>query len=207
MDWYSTTDTNGVISYTWDPDLTADNAEERLGEGQSYVGVGFFHIETFDPFRNLIYAGDTKGNVTLSVSSKLSSEGFHTIATFFGNVPVAGDAVDALDGLLFLAEGDYENASYCAFAMIPLVGSAKPTISMIKKTLKEVHKTLGGSLPKFKKGKWGSPQRGSALKGYRLDPPHTIHPNSAESMYHINYWDWTRGKKGKGGIWGSKPIK
>jgi hypothetical protein len=80
-------------------------------------------------------------------------------------------------------------------------------ISLIKKALKKVHKHVGGSLPKGKPGKFGSPQRGTPKKGYRLDPAHPdAPPGSPESHPHINWWDYTKGKKGKGGRHGAEPI-
>ncbi len=79
--------------------------------------------------------------------------------------------------------------------------------SAIKKALKKVHKELGGSLPKGKPGKWGSPQHGTPQKGYRLDPAHPGAPScSPESQPHINWWDYTKGKKGKGARYGAVPI-
>jgi hypothetical protein len=71
-----------------------------------------------------------------------------------------------------------------------------------------VHDRFGGRLPKWKPGKWGSPQRGTAQKGYRLDPPHpNAKPGTPEEGWHINYWDWTKGKKGSGGDWGAIRIE
>lgn len=45
-------------------------------------------------------------------------------------------------------------------------------------------------------------------KGYRLYP---AHPNaktgSGEKKPHINYWDYTKGKRGNGGVSGAIPIE
>jgi len=80
-------------------------------------------------------------------------------------------------------------------------------IGAIKKALKLVHKHVGGPLPKGQPGKYGSPQRGTSKKGYRLDPAHPdTAPGSPESKPHINWWDFTEGKKGKGGRWGAEEI-
>ena len=61
----------------------------------------------------------------------------------------------------------------------------------------------------MKDGKYGSPQRGSSKKGYRLDNeghPKSTNPN--EKGPHINYWDCTEGKrKSKGGKSGATPIE
>ena len=83
----------------------------------------------------------------------------------------------------------------------------KVTITLVKKALRKVHKILGGPLPKGDKGKFGSPQRGDARKGYRLDPAHPNRPKGdPESVPHINWWDYTKGKRGKGGASGAEPI-
>lgn len=81
------------------------------------------------------------------------------------------------------------------------------TISAVKKALSKVHEILGGCLPKGKPGKFGSPQRGTSKKGYRLDPAHpNAEPGSPESVDHINWWDYTSGKRGSGGRSGAEPI-
>lgn len=64
-----------------------------------------------------------------------------------------------------------------------------------------------GASPKGKPGKFSSPQRGTTKKGYRLDPPHpNAKPGSAEEGWHINWWDWTEGKRGTGGRYGAVKI-
>ncbi|MDP2385335.1 MAG: polymorphic toxin-type HINT domain-containing protein [Bacteroidota bacterium] len=81
------------------------------------------------------------------------------------------------------------------------------TISQVKEALKKVHAEVG-ELPKGPNGKWGSPQRGTSKKGYRLDSEG--HPNAtdpAEMGPHINYWDYTKGKRGSGGKSGAIPIE
>lgn len=84
-------------------------------------------------------------------------------------------------------------------------GSSKPSLSDHKEALKQVHGKVGKQ-PKGQRGKFGSPQRGTPKKGYRLDPGHPNAPNSAERNPHINYWDYTSGKRGAGGISGAVPI-
>jgi hypothetical protein len=72
-----------------------------------------------------------------------------------------------------------------------------------------VYKELGISkpLPKGEGGKFGSPTAGDSKKGYRLDPAHPDRPmGDAETVPHINYWDWTSGKKGNGGKYGAIPL-
>ncbi len=81
-------------------------------------------------------------------------------------------------------------------------------LGAIKKALQKVHEHLGGSLPKGLPGKFGSPQRSNPLKGYRLDPAHPdALPGSPDSQPHINWWDYTKGKrKGGDGRKGTEPI-
>ena len=82
----------------------------------------------------------------------------------------------------------------------------KATLSAHKKALKKVHEKVG-KLPKGKPGKFGSPQAGNSKKGYRLDPAHDgVAKGSAESKPHINWWDYSGGKRGKGGKSGAIPI-
>ncbi len=83
--------------------------------------------------------------------------------------------------------------------------STKPSLSDHKDALRQVHDIVGKQ-PKGEQGKFGSPQRGTSEKGYRLDPGHPGATSFAERGPHINYWDWTGGKKGSGGIWGAIPI-
>jgi RHS repeat-associated protein len=90
--------------------------------------------------------------------------------------------------------------------------AVKGTLSGTKKSLIEAKNKIGlgpnESLPKLGTGKFGSPQRGDAVKGYRLDPPHpNAKPGSGEEFPHVNYWDYTNGKRGKGGVSGAIPIK
>lgn len=80
-------------------------------------------------------------------------------------------------------------------------------LSAIRKALRKVHKKIGGPLPKGQIGKYGSPQRGTPKKGYRLDREgHPKSDNPNEQGPHINYWDYTKGKKRKGGINDADPI-
>jgi hypothetical protein len=135
---------------------------------------------------------------------------------FVGLIPGLGEIADGANALIYLGRGDYVNASLSAAAMIPIAGWAATggkfankavKYSNTKKALGEVHDILGGPLPKGTPGKFGSPQRGDAIKGYRLDPAHPGRPlGHPESVPHINYWDYTNGKRGKGGISGAIPI-
>jgi RHS repeat-associated protein len=82
----------------------------------------------------------------------------------------------------------------------------KPPLSDYKDALRDVHDEVG-KLPKGEPGKFGSPQAGDSKKGYRLDPPHDGNAEGgAESGYHFNWWDYTNGKRDKGGRSGAIPI-
>jgi len=89
----------------------------------------------------------------------------------------------------------------------------KPTISAVKNALKEVHRIVGKIVGKSASGKTNlgsSPTRSSEDKGYRLDI--NGHPNRSsedpESGAHINYWDYSKGKRSSGlGIKGFISIK
>jgi hypothetical protein len=87
-----------------------------------------------------------------------------------------------------------------------LNSAGKPSLNAHKEALAKVHAEVG-KLPKGEPGKFGSPQAGNSLKGYRLDPPHpNARTGSPESGYHLNWWDWSLGTKGKGGRYGAIPI-
>jgi hypothetical protein len=87
-------------------------------------------------------------------------------------------------------------------------GEGKAALSAIKKALGKVHE-LVGKLTKGEPGKYGSPQRGTSVKGYRLDPAHpSAKPGSPEAGPHINYWDYSGGKMKTGeGVKGAEPIE
>ncbi|WP_162487127.1 MULTISPECIES: RHS repeat-associated core domain-containing protein [unclassified Variovorax] len=83
----------------------------------------------------------------------------------------------------------------------------KPSLSAHKDALRQVHNEVG-PLPKGEPGKFGSPQAGDSKKGYRLDPPHNgVAQGDAESKYHLNWWDYSTGKRGNGGRSGAIPIE
>jgi len=91
-------------------------------------------------------------------------------------------------------------------------GASKGSLSGTKDALSQAKGKIGlnptESLPKGQQGKFGSPQRGDSKKGYRLDPSHpNAKPGSAEEHPHVNYWDYSKGKRGNGGIEGAIPIK
>ncbi|UOG32782.1 RHS repeat-associated core domain-containing protein (plasmid) [Leptospira noguchii] len=85
--------------------------------------------------------------------------------------------------------------------------NTKPSLKAHKEALKEVHDKVG-KLPKGEPGKFGSPQAGNSKKGYRLDPGHpNAKSGSGEEGPHINYWDYSGGKREQGAIKGAVPIK
>ena len=98
-----------------------------------------------------------------------------------------------------------------------LIQNTESTFGKVKGSLSETKKALGKvkeileltdspTLPKMK-SKFGSPARGTPLKGYRLDPAHTNRDiGTGEEYPHINYWDYTKGKRNKNGISGTIPI-
>lgn len=49
---------------------------------------------------------------------------FHKWAMWLGFIPVIGDAIDVVDGLVYLSEGDYTNAAISIGAAIPFIGSS-----------------------------------------------------------------------------------
>ncbi|KXB43796.1 RHS repeat-associated core domain protein, partial [Bacteroidales bacterium KA00344] len=90
-------------------------------------------------------------------------------------------------------------------------GQAKGSLSGTKEALREAKKRLklseGETLPKTK-GRLGAPMRGDSRRSYRLDPVHpNARPGSGEEFPHINYWGYTKGKRGRGGQSGAIPIK
>jgi len=126
-----------------------------------------------------------------------------------GLVPIAGDAIDIVGALMGtdLLTGESITGAMVGVSIAgTIAGSgklarevAKPSIGAIKGALEEVHAAVG-KLPKGGPGKFGSPQRGTPKVGYRLDPPHpNAKPGTPEEGWHINWWDYSEGKRGRGG--------
>jgi RHS repeat-associated protein len=126
------------------------------------------------------------------------------VNTFADLTVIAGGAKGGnIEGKL-LAETSKTQTSRALKATVSAESLA--TITDTKNALKQVYKELGISkpLPKGEGGKFGSPTAGDSKKGYRLDPAHPDRPmGDAETVPHINYWDWTSGKKGNGGKYGA----
>lgn len=129
--------------------------------------------------------------------------------------PPVGNAAAVIDSAIYALDGDWVTAGFVFAGVLGPAGKAlgkfgkilKPSLSAHKKALNKVHMEVG-KLPKGKPGKFGSPQAGDHKKGYRLDPPHdSVAKGTPESKYHINWWDYTGGKRGKGGRSGAIPIE
>jgi len=84
--------------------------------------------------------------------------------------------------------------------------SGEPTPVSTKEAVKQAHNEVGKQTERGT-GKFGSPMRGNAKKGYRLDPPNPNGKGHEKTHKHVNWWDYTKGKRGKGGRKGYIPIK
>ena len=87
----------------------------------------------------------------------------------------------------------------------------KPSLSAVKNAVREAEEAIGEHIGGAGRGtsRLGSPMRSSGKKGYRLDPGHDPMPgrNPDELGPHINWYDWTGGKSGRGGREGVIPIR
>ncbi|HEX6048194.1 MAG TPA: RHS repeat-associated core domain-containing protein [Gemmatimonadaceae bacterium] len=142
------------------------------------------------------------------------------VAIGVGFIPIVGDAIEiagAVVGSDLMTGEDIGEIGVGITIAGTFFGSGKlaregakhapPALSKIKAALAAVHGEVG-KLPKGKPGKFGSPQRGTTKKGYRLDPPHPNEkPGSPEEGWHINWWDWTEGERGSGGRSGGVKIE
>ncbi len=110
------------------------------------------------------------------------------VAIGVGFIPIVGDAIEiagAVVGSDLMTGEDIGEIGVGITIAGTFFGSGKlaregakhapPALRKIKAALGAVHGEVG-KLPKGKPGKFGSPQRGTTKKGYRLDPPH---PNEA----------------------------
>jgi len=133
------------------------------------------------------------------------------IQTIFDSNVTIIDKIGATADLLVGTDFNNKGQKKVQKVLESTIGKEKGSLSETKKVLKIVKDKLGlaktESLPK-QKGKFGSPSRGNSQKGYRLDPAHpNAKPGSGEEYPHINYWDFTKGKRNNGGISGAEPIK
>lgn len=192
---------SGSLRDTYAPNAPADYNDVPQGVDNTSALIGEGMVKTSG-------TGMAVGAGTVAVGVTVSAASGGTLA--IGGLPVAGagavlieaGAVTAGTGAVLMANGKKnQDAGY---------NRGKKNISETKVALKKAKESIGlspeESLPK-NKGKFGSPQRGDNKRGYRLGP---AHPNakegSPESQPHINYWDYTQGKRGNGGIEGAIPI-
>ncbi|MEX0599722.1 MAG: RHS repeat-associated core domain-containing protein, partial [Rhodothermales bacterium] len=146
--------------------------------------------------------GGAAGRIALEAAAMLNggleATGINAVASFG----------DALGTALETGQGLTVSAALGGSLELFSGGKGKPTLTATKTALRQVHGIVG-HLPGSARGvgRFGSPMRGDVVRGYRLDPPHpNAVPGSPEAGYHINYWDWTGGKRGSGGIWGAVSI-
>jgi hypothetical protein len=171
------------------------------------LGSAFVALQTGGSMQeaSFDYSG---GERKMTWSKPLTSGGDKAIATgnallgMASGIPADGPIV----GLLSKTPGAAN--SFAAVAKDLSTAEKEIKITDVKSALTQVHKELGleKPLPKGAPGKFGSPTAGTKQKGYRLDPAHPGNPNPNETVPHINFWDWTNGKKGTGGKYGAIPI-
>ena len=150
------------------------------------------------------------GNLTMKSLKKAGLDQFIDIVDDMNTI-FSGDAslTDRMAAVVDLFVGTELNNG--KNNIVSTLGKKRGSLSETKSALSKVKKKLNientSSLPKGK-GKFGSPMRGDAKKGYRLDPAHpNAEPGSGEEYPHINYWDYTEKKRSLGGIKGVEPIK
>ena len=122
-------------------------------------------------------------------------------------IPAAG-VVTAVHGsaVAAVAGSHLAGAAFASAQDDAPTSSGKPSLSDHKDALGKVHDEVG-KLPKGEPGKFGSPQAGDSKKGYRLDPAHpNAEPGDPEAQTHINWWDFTKGKKNSGGRKDAVPV-
>ncbi|WP_084480090.1 RHS repeat domain-containing protein [Methylomicrobium lacus] len=147
-----------------------------------FVDVGFFAQSLFNFFQ--------QPSIDNAINAVLDGVGLLPGVPALGTIRQVGQATDKASDTVKITQ---------------LV--TKPSLSAHKEALAKVHKEVGKQ-PKGEPGKFGSPQAGTAKKGYRLDPPHDgVAKGDAESKFHINWWDYSNGKKGNGGRNGAVSIE
>jgi hypothetical protein len=185
---------------------TGDALSIVIGSAEVGLGVGMMETGT-------VVAG-------ASLAAELPSGGTSTITLAGGAVTFVDGAATTAHGLMMAASGTSNLANQkgrvqknnthkaeSAGKQSNTSNTEKGSLSGIKKALKEAQEKVGGALPKGEAAKKGSPQRGDSKKGYRLDPGHPNRPaGDPERGPHINWWDYTKGKRGAGGSSGAIPI-
>ena len=163
-----------------------------------------------DPFGLCPFTNAPEASCFQLLANWAAATGHSSVLNASAAVQAGGEMLVAAGHALGLAgEEDCGPHVVCGVAFPGISGELGPTpsIGSIKEALGEVHAQVG-KLPKGEPGKFGSPQRGTSQRGYRLDPGHPNRPSGdPESDWHINWWDWTEGKRGSGGSSGTVPIK
>jgi RHS repeat-associated protein len=159
-----------------------DSIPDRIGQGIGTVLVG------------ATGTGGIEGGIGMTVVS-----GGTALATGVPEVAILGGAT--------LAAGAARNVA--AIVTTPIRHhntSEEPQPVTKKEAVREAHKEVGKQTERGT-GKFGSPMRGNSKKGYRLDPPNPNGKGLEKTNRHINWWDYTKGKRGSGGRKGYIPIK
>jgi RHS repeat-associated protein len=200
-------DPNGLMPSSDDPPTKTSLA---IHTGLDAVGLIPGFGELADGANAIYYLAEgNKTDAGLSVASMIPIAGwFATGAKTIRNVDKAVDVAKAGERAIDIAKGgdkvkDVVKAS--------TKGADKGSLSGTKEALAKAKAEIGlkptESLSKGKQGKFGGLQKGDSKKGYRLDPSHpNAKAGSGEEYPHVNFWDYTKGKRDKGGISGAIPI-
>jgi len=161
--------------------------------------------------------GDIGGNYSISGAEILGAA--LDIVGIFDPTGIA----DELNANSQASEGNWGDALISSAGIIPFAGDLAK-VGKIEKDVKILDKAVDAAKGAVKaktaqkagnlkvaadgeKGKFESPQRGTSKKGYHLDPAHpNAKPGSGEEFPHVNWWDYTNGKRGSGGTRGAESI-
>ncbi len=80
----------------------------------------------------------SKGFQTAVNVVKENMDVVHTVLDVAGMIPGVGEAFDAVNGLIYAAEGDVANAALSFAACIPVVGTAATGVKLVGKTIDKV---------------------------------------------------------------------
>jgi RHS repeat-associated protein len=200
--------------------LNRDPIQEAGGINQ-YAFVDNSPVTFVDPYglagfgfgiNDLMITAEDLNNVLNGVQNLVDSVfGDGTSETMMMGLPGLGEFGEASEEAKALENAANEakaaaNEAKAAEEAAEAAKAAKPSLSDCKAALKKAQDKVGKQ-PKGAPGKYGSPQRGTPKKGYRMDPGHPNRPpGDPESGPHMNWWDYTGGKRGSGGQSGAIPI-
>jgi RHS repeat-associated protein len=129
---------NKLISYTELEGLEEEDAVGRMFGAfiqwsKSKLVLMSDDDQARDPFYNVKLQ-------TINYVGRVHSDGFtpeevHIILDGMGAIPIIGEPLDVANGVLYAVEGDYVNASFSFFAVIPIIGEAG---KILKYTIKGV---------------------------------------------------------------------